>query len=403
MCAFVVALATVFVGSPAAAPARAAPPPKNPIIAWTPASLDLTVAPGGGSVEAVSFTTAKKFARVNIAATGAIAAFVTPSPDTVSPVAVDTPVLVSLSVAVPETTPLGDYTGALKVSAPKKAVADSLPVTIHVVAAEGGHIYWTNASSGVGRADLDGSNADSAFIPVSAAGNPVGLAVDDQHIYWSDPNASPPTIGRANLDGSNANPTFIPLSYVEPISGRPAQPIGLALDDQYIYWADANYPSIGRVRLDGSDLQPNFIYLPLGLPYGVAVDANHIYWVDEVWLDGSIGRADLDGSNVDSSFMVFGGRLSGGLVDVTVDDQHIYWSFNIYPADAYVGRANLDGSDADPAFITTSVYGTYGVAVDADHVYWGHGAGIGRASLDGSDPDSFFMDSGTALFVAIGR
>ena len=134
MCALVVALAITVAGWPAAEPARAAPPPQNPI-AWTPASLELTVARGSGTAADVSFTTAKKLAKVTITVGGTIAAFVTPSPAALTAVAAATPVPVNLAVAVPVSTGVGDYLGVVQVSAGRKALADSLPVTIHVVAA----------------------------------------------------------------------------------------------------------------------------------------------------------------------------------------------------------------------------------------------------------------------------
>ena len=46
-------------------------------------------------------------------------------------------------------------------------------------------LYWTNINSGtIGRANLDGSGIDQAFI--SGADEPVGLAVDDAHVYWAN-------------------------------------------------------------------------------------------------------------------------------------------------------------------------------------------------------------------------
>ena len=70
----------------------------------------------------------------------------------------------------------------------------------------------------IGRANLDGSGANSSFI--TGAAEPFGITVDYDHIYWTnyyncDYQTQPPsgcaggTIGRANLDGSAVNQAYI--------------------------------------------------------------------------------------------------------------------------------------------------------------------------------------------------
>ena len=55
------------------------------------------------------------------------------------------------------------------------------------------------------------------------------------------------------------------------------EPLGVAVDSGHIYWA--NVPWIGRADLDGQNVNKYFIYAP-GYPVGVAVDSGHIYWAD---------------------------------------------------------------------------------------------------------------------------
>jgi hypothetical protein len=59
----------------------------------------------------------------------------------------------------------------------------------------------------------------------------------------------------------------------------------------YVYWGDPNAGTIGRANLDGSDATDAFIHTG-GTPVAVAVDSSHIYWADES--DGrSAGRTSM--------------------------------------------------------------------------------------------------------------
>jgi hypothetical protein len=94
------------------------------------------------------------------------------------------------------------------------------------------------------------------------------------------------------LDGQNVNQDFIVLTLQAGL-------YGLALDSNYIYWADISHNSIGRAELDGQNV--NLTFIPgCSLPRGVAVDRSHVYWAND---GNSIGQADLDGQNVNQSFI----------------------------------------------------------------------------------------------------
>ncbi len=63
-------------------------------------------------------------------------------------------------------------------------------------------------------------------------------------------------------------------------------------------------------------------------PRRIAIDDNYIYWSDPG--DGNIGRANLDGTGVDNSFVTgLGGSGPSGL---TVDSNYIYWTQPNSPA-----------------------------------------------------------------------
>src|SRR5690348_13774644 len=92
---------------------------------------------------------------------------------------------------------------------------------------------------------------------------------------------------------------------------------------------------------------------------GVAL-VRHIYWSNVG--TNTIGRADLDGSNVNQSFITG----ADDPADVAVDAEHIYWpNYNTNT----IGRADLDGSNPNQNFITTGASNPLGMAVDAGHIY----------------------------------
>jgi hypothetical protein len=97
------------------------------------------------------------------------------------------------------------------------------------LALDDGHIYWANSgynagsSGSIGRYTFSGSVVEPQFIAFagSVTDNPVNVAVDAAHLYWSGSKAD--AIGRSNIDGSGSNRSFIDLS------GTSGRPWGLAL------------------------------------------------------------------------------------------------------------------------------------------------------------------------------
>jgi len=210
------------------------------------------------------------------------------------------------------------------------------------VAVDGQHIYWANggadsgvhAGSAIGRANLDGSSVDQSFI--TGAANPDAIAVDGTYIYWANRGpeyAGNATIGRAKLDGTSVNESFI--------TGA-SNPCGIAVDGAHVYWT--NQPvvvkhegggetityetnTIGRANLNGTSPNQSFIAGPPGIPSpprlcGLAVDSAHLYWtLDESFgaFVPSIGRANLDGSGVNESFINVAGGGAQGATGVAVD------------------------------------------------------------------------------------
>jgi hypothetical protein len=277
-------------------------------------------------------------------------------------------------------------------------------------------VYWTNSSTdSIGRAHLDGSGVDGQFIDEIRF--PGAVAVDSRYVYWGgfgretgqsfDPESA---IGRARLDGTKSDWTWI------PVPNGPYGSIGqIAVDDDHIYWTEvvthAGFDpggSIGRANLDGTDVERHFIggFTEGAIPTGLAVDDTHVYWSQTGGIRPNstqipaIGRANLDGSGVDRTFIPFPGGSDPRAVEVDV--AHVYW-INGRPGASLpetIGRANLDGTGVEQSFIDGFASNTnfpFDLAVDAAHIYWAD-AGvqeftgtIGRADLGGAEVDRAFI------------
>jgi sugar lactone lactonase YvrE len=171
----------------------------------------------------------------------------------------------------------------------------------------------------------------------------------------------------------------------------------VAQANAYVYWADNSFGagSVGRANLDGSNASGAFIGTNTDNPDGVAVDGSHVYWAVEGGADSpAIGRANIDGSSPTQRLFVTGGLPSG----VALDGSHIYW-INTYesgPIGHSIGRANLDGSGVEDNFIT-NVGTPDGLAVSGSYIYWGDGTSIARANLDGSNPNLSFITGASGV------
>lgn len=279
-------------------------------------------------------------------------------------------------------------------TSPSSGAHPAGPATTAPVDATFAHIFWAQSPRGredepgsIGRAHQDGTGANGHFI--LGARSPAGVALHGGYVYWS--NYGSHTIARARVDGSHIDTELVEKAGFEPL--------GVAVDDQHIYWThegiNPDSGVISRANLDGSITIRNFIYAG-DAPTGLAVDPRHIYWTHRYWdrdyeVKGyAIGRANLDGSGVDPNFIDTSNKITG----VAVNGRYIFWSNS---AEGTIGRANLDGTNVDQqCFSPKNVpVGNVpeGLAADDEHVYWTNYPAntIGRADLDGTGLNDRFV------------
>ena len=225
-------------------------------------------------------------------------------------------------------------------------------------------LYWGDiGTSTISRADPDGSNIETLISGVDAWS--LALDIEGGKIYWVSLNGP---IGRANLDGSGA----------ETLINRNGEGIGLDLAAGKLYWAGGG--GIHRANLDGSEIED--LVTGLSKPDSMALDLvnRQVYWTDS--RDGTIQRADLDGANVET--LVTGLQEPQGL-NLDIEDGKMYWS-NWPPIDK-IQRANLDGSNIEDIAPGRGGLEGIVLDFDRGKMYWtDFGADkIQRADFDGSN------------------
>jgi hypothetical protein len=151
----------------------------------------------------------------------------------------------------------------------------------------------------------------------------------------------------------------------------------------HLYWVGSLTNAVGRANLDGTGVNNTFIDVGRNLG-GVAVNKTNIYWTNAQ--DGQIGIAELDGTIIDTSLITTGTAPFG----IAIDDTYIYWA-NL--ADNAIGRAMLDGSNVDNSFIT-GLNTPNTLAVNDSHIFWVENfQNVGRANIDGTNVDPTFLPS----------
>ena len=244
-----------------------------------------------------------------------------------------------------------------------------------------GYIYWLvpggafGSTGSIARANANGTHVKIRLVtPAStiypSTGAIVGyairraLAVDSAHVYYGSQWVESAyiwgeEIGRANLGGGRGHDLIdTSKTQIRPSAaiGHPITyktPTALATGTAHLYWANPDGNTIGKATSIGKSVDEHFITGAARVT-GLAVGVNrtYIYWSSA---NGTIGRADLNGTHVDHTFI----KSSDAPRGVAVDSAYIYWA----NADGTIGRANLDGTHVNEKFVKGASFAC-GLAVD---------------------------------------
>jgi virginiamycin B lyase len=206
-----------------------------------------------------------------------------------------------------------------------------------------------------------------------------GAASAQAYVYWgiAGPDGSGgTTLGRADLDGSGVTHSF---------AGGASNPGPIAIDGAHIYWANDGTGSIGRANLNGSDPDPTWIPNLGESAAGIAVDGSYIYWTDSE--AGYIGRATLAGTDVKPTFIDVGAETSPEGIAVQSGTIYVGTLDQIKTVDATGGTPLLLGPSLGSNLQVLSL------AIAGGYVYFGlfpNGA-IGRMTTIGTGETTSFV------------
>jgi hypothetical protein len=169
------------------------------------------------------------------------------------------------------------------------------------------------------------------------------------------------SIGRVNLDGSDPQPDFIPNA--APVGFSPT---AVAVDDSYIYWTTGGR-YIGRANLDGTGVDPTYIDTGVtSSPDAIAVDNAYIYYLN---------AATKPGVYYVPKFGQLTGTLLVGFLPVTegtalaVQDPYVYWGI-FDTAGNHIGRVRVDGGGGTDYDFVPGVTRVGALAVLGNELYW---------------------------------
>jgi hypothetical protein len=216
------------------------------------------------------------------------------------------------------------------------------------VAVDSSHIYWANSGSTFFGGTIMKANLDGAGVTELVGGqDPLGVAVDTSNIYWANGAAFPSVPGaieKAPLAGGPAT-TLVPGTCEEEDA---CHSVGVAVDTSNIYWTDLGFPQNGipgtvkKAPLTGGPATT--LVTGQDGPSGVAVENGYIYWADAV--SGTIMRTNLNSCEPTCTVETLVGDQNSPS-GAAVDSSHIYWTIpgNSGESNGTIMEANLNGTD----------------------------------------------------------
>lgn len=232
----------------------------------------------------------------------------------------------------------------------------SLTAAFNSLANDGSTVYWANYDTGMvelrtPKGALSAGANGSRFS--GGARGLSGIAVNQNHVYWA--NAEDGTISAALVDDIGARPTVL----YQGAKGLAA----LAADGTNVFIANSAAGTVVRVPVDGS--APTTLASGRATPQAIVSDASGVYWVEKDGLNVMKVAAGSD------ALITLATVETGKPIALALDESDVYWA-NLNG----IQRVAKSGGDAASLVDGAGDQFLTGIAVDGTHVYW--------SSMDGT-------------------
>jgi uncharacterized delta-60 repeat protein len=312
----------------------------------------------------------------------------------------------TMSIAV---TPVNDAPSFM-VGANQTVLEDAGPQTVSSVSTPS-KVYWVNnTAKTIQRSNLDGTNVESVHTITIPGHDFSDIEVDLQagKIYWSESYA----FRRANLDGTNVETLINQL-----VTPALKVPLFFKLDtaNGKVFFPSTT-PSVNaprfvyRMNLDGSNQTPLFEANTGSITYAriidLAIDSTNskIYWTTSNGYD-SIGRANIDGSDMQILIPDSAPGFSYRQIRLDVSAGKLYWSANDFTRS--IQRSNLDGTGQETIHASLGLALGFDLDTTAGKIYWVNGensnsameGSVQRSNLNGTNLETLVADLNITSFI----
>ena len=248
------------------------------------------------------------------------------------------------------------------------SLVHSPPSLVSAAVADGNTVFVGCLSSGIKKFAIDGSST------VTSTSSNYGLWISASGGYvYSTGNSA---LRRVNTDGTGSTTLF------NGSGSYPSYLYGVAVDTNYIYFGNDYSKQIGRANLDGTSVNYSWVNLASTLNYAVAdmTRANSFLFFHEGGnVNGKrIGRIGIDGTG--PTTIATDADAGGGISGVASDYNYVYW---VDYKSGEIGRVGQDGTGAIDNFITGLSY-PWDLEVTSSNIYVLENGTVVRYNLDGT-------------------
>lgn len=204
-----------------------------------------------------------------------------------------------------------------------------------------GVLFWTNMDAdSIGTGNNDGTGVNQSLIGPSVANKPFSIAALGSQLFWL--NAGDDKIYDSPTSGQDPS-RLIESPFVNGAGG-------IAVTSSKVYWALDPMTASGRIlSIDPGGGTPSDVVTNIPDLCGVATDGTYLYWGG----DGVIGRALLNGTDVDMDFATLGtGPGAPDPCSLAVDADTA--DASIDPSSLDLGSVLVDAGPSAPQSVTLS-------------------------------------------------